>query len=60
MKSDARTTIEGSILTAIANTSLETGLRAGKSVEILVNEIIKEMFDKCVLWSIEEYLKENR
>lgn len=58
MKSDARATIEHSILTAIANTSLETKLTAGKSIEALVSEIVKEVFDKAVLWSVEEYATE--
>ncbi len=60
MKSNARTTIEGSILTAIANTALETGLVAGKGMEVLASEVLKQIFDKSVLWSVEEYARELR
>lgn len=60
MTSNAKATIEGSILTAIANTSQGTKLTAGKPTEALVSAIMKQVFGKYVLWSVEEYATELR
>lgn len=54
---NARKTIESSILIALADTSLETGMTISKSKN-LVDALIKEIFDRSVRWSVREYLKE--
>jgi len=58
--SDARTTIEGSILSAISKTALQTRIVADKGADVLVSEVMNFVFDKSVLWSVEEYVKELR
>lgn len=55
---DARATIEGSILSAISKTALQTRIDAGKGANVLVSEIMNYVFDKSVLWSVEAYIEE--
>lgn len=57
MQSDARATLESSILRALSSASPETGLTADKCDKLAV-EIIKEIFDRTVVWSVKDYLKE--
>jgi hypothetical protein len=56
-KSDARSTIESSILMGLSERAHLTGAnitQAGMQSE----DILKAMFDDPVVWSVREYLKE--
>jgi len=57
MQSDARATLENSILSALLTAGPRAGLTADKCDKLVV-EIIKEVFDRTVIWSVKDYLKE--
>jgi len=59
MRSDARITIEFSILNAIADSALQTGLTADKCGD-LVRKIVEQVFSKSTIWSVQEYLDEKK
>lgn len=57
VQSDARATLENSILSALLTASPGAGLTPDKCDKLVI-EIIKEIFEPAVVWSVKDYLRE--
>ncbi len=49
---DARATVRTAIISALATTCEQTGIRAGAASDVLVDEILRELEDISTRWAL--------
>jgi hypothetical protein len=56
--SDAKATVESSIIGGLSKRAHKTGMRMGPVSEMLIEDLRDELFDSSVRWAVVEYAKE--
>jgi hypothetical protein len=55
---DAKATVRSAVIEGITKHCLETGLRMGATTDLLIEDLIKAVFDKPVRWAVIAYADE--
>lgn len=56
--SNARATVESSIIGGLCKRAHKTGMKMGPVSEMLIEDLCDELFDSSVRWAVVEYARE--